>query len=147
MLRRSPLAGGAKDNEMNEQLIATIGKQIERLNALAEFAAEIPELVGVTGHGNVIGGASFGFEAPYNTETIRQNREILEAAGWKLNRERQWTDDGTFGQFYRKDGYELDIFYRPNYAGSTCKLNILGYEQKPIYEVTCLDAEPLAEAQ
>jgi hypothetical protein len=132
---------------MNEKLIANIRGQIERLNALAQFATEIPELVGVTGHGNVIGGASFGFEAPYNTEAIKQNREILEAAEWKLVRERQWTDDGTFGQFYHKDDHELDIFYRPNYVGSTCKLNILGYEQKPIYEVTCLDAEPLMEVR
>jgi hypothetical protein len=131
---------------MNEQLIANIKRQIENFTALAQVAAEIPELVGVTGPGSALGGNVFGFEAPYNTETIKQNREILEAAGWKFSREYQWKDDGTLGQFFRKDGYEIDIFYRPRYAGFTCKLNILGYEQKPIYEVTCLDAEPLVEA-
>jgi hypothetical protein len=132
---------------MNEQLIANIQKQIEAFTALAQVAAEIPELVGTTGPGNALGSYSFGFEAPYNTETIKINRERVEAAGWKLARERQWADDGTLGQFYRKDGYEIDIFYRPRYAGSTCKLTILGYEQKPIYEVTCLDAEPLMEVR
>jgi hypothetical protein len=130
---------------MNEKLIANIQKQIESLSALAEIAAEIPELIGVTGPGSALGGNVFGFEAPYNFETIKQNCEILETAGWSFRREYQWADDGTLGQFYHKDGYELDIFYRPRYVGSTCKLNILGYEQKPIYEVTCLDAEPLME--
>jgi hypothetical protein len=37
----------------------------------------------------------------------------------------------------------LSLLVRQDLAGSTCKLNVIGYEQKPIYEVTCLEAEPL----
>ncbi|CAK0758998.1 hypothetical protein CCP3SC15_2440008 [Gammaproteobacteria bacterium] len=82
------------------------------------------------------------FSFPRNNRLIHENAETLAAQGWVKHYEQQFTDDGVLSQEWTKDGCGIQIYYRPQIDGSSCKLKLLRTETKnvPVYEVVCLEA-------
>jgi hypothetical protein len=85
---------------------------------------------------------------PYNPE----KRTVLEAQlvelGWTKTDEGPDADNTSYGVKFTYPGIVGKVVIRmdPTAEGSTCKLNLIGFEKKPVYEFSCLDAEPLVEA-
>ena len=62
---------------------------------------------------------------------------------WKIKSEWQtvW-DNGRGGHFIsmrNPDYVYLDIDFRVEVEGATCVVKQIGFEQKPVYEITCAD--------
>lgn len=127
---------------MYEKALEMIDRNMKELEWARLEIASLPEMEFANFHHS--GGCSSCLigSMPYNTETLKLYRAKLEAAGWSFTRETLSTQDGVLCVDFHKPGAlgYLQIQMRPQYAGSTCKLNVIGYEQKPIYEVTCQDA-------
>lgn len=117
-----------------------IQMKISRMNDLASAVDGLPELSKTTYP--MLISEEITMSAPHDPALWTEHRAVLTENGWEFQYENRWTDDGCLGMGYRKDGVKLDIFYRPLMDGATCKLNLIGYENKevPIYEVTCLEA-------
>jgi hypothetical protein len=84
---------------------------------------------------------------PYNPE----KRAVLEAQlvelGWVKASESVDATTTSYGITFQHPGVfgKLVIRMDPTADGSTCKLNLIGFEKKPVYEFSCLGAEPLVE--
>lgn len=93
-------------------------------------------------HPCIFSDGSAGLDEPYDFQRIRDLAEKFKVAGFRLVREHTFTDDGCLGNWWMRDGVLMIIYFRPEMAGATCKLNKIGEQTKvvPIYEVTCMEA-------
>jgi hypothetical protein len=122
---------------MIEELIVTIETEIQSHTRMRDVLQGLPALEGLKrcqSHkpGEVI------LVFPYDMEAFHRNRAILETAGFT------WDGDLTIkphcGEVitnFTLDALEITVFLDPDEAGSTCQKSIIGYENKPIYEVIC----------
>jgi hypothetical protein len=121
-----------------------MNKVIERqIEALTELDKAISEMAYIFSSDTpCIGGLEALYSLPYDFRIIKVNRSEFEMHDFSLVHEKQWSDDGVLGQWYRRGTANITIFYRPQMAGSTCKITKIGEETKtvPIYEVTCMEA-------
>jgi hypothetical protein len=130
---------------MYQTLIDQIENNIENTKRLLEIVRCLPELEGIK-RTQPHDEKSVIVTMPYDYEMFRRNAETLKAAGWKQYGEINLSDDGVSGliTFYLGDsrwtGFVLSVHMHTDYEGATCKRSLLGYEQKPVYEITCLEA-------
>jgi ABC-type microcin C transport system duplicated ATPase subunit YejF len=122
---------------MIEKLIAEIEQDIASHTEMREVLQTLPSLEGlqrahVYRPGNVI------LTFPYDLEAFQRNRAILETAGFT------WDGDLTIkpscGEVitdFTLGALEITVFLDPDVEGSTCQKSIIGYENKPVYEVIC----------
>jgi hypothetical protein len=122
---------------MMEQLIVTIEKEIQSHTRMRDVLQTLPPLEGLKrcqSHkpGDVI------LVFPYDLEAFQRNRAILETAGFT------WDKDLTIkphcGEVitnFTLDALRIIVFLDPDVEGSTCQKSVIGYENKPIYEVIC----------
>jgi hypothetical protein len=128
---------------MYEDLKERIKKELEAAQNMLLAVETLPELEGNVlphpSHNTILSGM------PNNREFFQVNRARLEAAGWQYKHTMTNKNDGNLIVDFWNAEYSIEftmILY-PDMPGATCKRNLIGYEQKPIYEVTCMDAEPL----
>jgi hypothetical protein len=130
---------------MYEDLLNQLDKNKAKLDAKREAIEALPELEGVLYGSTFTDWVSLSF--PYKHELFNANKETMTAAGFRFMHESH-LDNGTYEQVYYSENHtDVTLYYRPEAEGSTCKRNLIGYKKpEPIYEVTCMDAEPLVEA-
>ena len=96
--------------------------------------------------------SGFDLDMPMSFPLMQEFREFVELQGWTMTDYNQhvWDngDAGTFCQVYLdKNDYDksFHVSFRLKHKGSTCKLQVVGYKQAPVYEVTCADSPNIWE--
>jgi len=129
---------------MYESLIENIERNIEKEHELMTLIRALPELEGIE-RTQTYDERMFILVMPYDYEMFKRNRAALLAAGWKQAGDIDTTQGGNgIVTFYqganRWVGFAISIHLEVDLPGATCKRNLLGYEQKPVYEIVCLNA-------
>jgi hypothetical protein len=131
---------------MYYRLITAIEKELAAHAEMLATLRTLPEMEGINQMqtfqpGHII------LCMPYDLEMFHRNRAILEAAGFKWNGDLSVaTGCGNVITKFDRGSLRINFHIDPDFTGSTCKKVLIGYVQAPIYEVTCMDAEPLIEA-
>lgn len=125
---------------MYEELIASIESHRKQAEALEAEIRNLPELEGIVNIHHAWDSCVI-VAFPYDLNMFSRNRAKLEAAGWVCdNRLEIVPSCGEALPDFHKGGLTLAVHLNPGYSGSACKRSVIGYEKKPIYEVTCLEA-------
>jgi hypothetical protein len=126
---------------MYKSLTDSINSDLANLEAIKAASEHLPELRDLGNPSSCAPVRSIVCNAPYSPALIREHQNALEAAGWTFSREYDYTANAQFvREFGFEQGVHLTIFYTPDVPGATCKVNIVGYEQRPVYERVCLEA-------
>ena len=129
---------------MYTNLISKLETEMETQRLMLETLRTMPELEGINRMQPAYRAGMIILLMPYDLPMFHRNREKLEALGFAWDGNQSVSPHcGDIITYFTKGNLEISIHINPDLAGSTCKKNLIGYEQKPIYEVTCMDAEPL----
>lgn len=129
---------------MYQKLIDEIENDIIGLQQLYAAINTLPKLEGVF-HMQVCDRDTIILSMPHNMEVFKVNQARLVEAGWKLNGINPSYDATcAIAKFYQGEnwwtGKVISIHLYTGVEGATCKRTLLGYEQRPVYEITCLEA-------
>ncbi len=128
---------------MYEELIAQLEKEISLQEKMVKLLRELAPLEGIVRMQPYQPGWIIMI-LPYDLEMFHRNREYLTALGFK------WDGNlivsphcGNILTAFRRDDLVIQFHISPDEEGSTCRRQVVGYEKEPIYEVTCLQADPI----
>jgi len=87
-------------------------------------------------------GSDFVFTLPLRFELIDVFKEFSRVQGWQVKNLRRYVwDDKRAGDFIDiydlENNYLFEVALRSSVEGSTCVINKIGEEMKPIFEVIC----------
>jgi hypothetical protein len=135
-------------NVQNE-LLLDVEKEIGNLESIRALVQRIPaELVhvyqtcacGIT--------RTILLSLPNNKDSKAETVSSLKDYGWKVLEEEVDKSSGDFTvelSHPECSGY-LKLYFHPDITGATCKRQVIGYSNKPIYAITCMEAESLISA-
>jgi hypothetical protein len=131
-----------------EKLLSDIETEKSNLEMRAEKLRNLPieELEAAFPEGSFSHfiGNTYSFILPLRFELIEQFKKFVATKeGWDLWGERQhvWGEkSGGIFMYLRVNGSSiLDIDFRTEKTGTTCIIQQIGFEQKPVFELICGD--------
>ena len=80
---------------------------------------------------------------PFNLDAEHEIQFLLERAGWKVvsRYNRDWAGDAVIEFEHPSAGRRFSVVMEPEKEGSTCRKQIVSYNQTPVYEIVCNGAE------
>jgi hypothetical protein len=123
----------------NENMQKQLNRIQEELNDLKIAFALLPDLGEIDG---CITELCFQADIPFSHEAVKDIQDRLTAAGWietsRYNRDH--AGDAVIVFTHPNANREFSVMLQPDWAGSTCKRNIVDYRHQPIYEIVCNEA-------
>ena len=130
---------------MYQELISQINSEVDSMNELINIVSAMPELEGlIRTQTHAPRTAILVF--PYELSVYKRNVAAMLNAGWKQFGDLEACSHGdtAIATFYKGEtrwtGIVISMHLDVTAEGSTCKRTLLGYEQRPVYEITCLEA-------
>jgi hypothetical protein len=124
-----------------------LDKRVQTLNILPieEIEAAFPE-----GYFSHITGCAYDFDLPWDFKLIQKVKDfVAQHSDWRISWENQkaWNEKDAshwFTVYIDKEYHQIDFNFKTKIAGTTCAIQQIGFEQKPVFEVVCGEgaAEP-----
>ena len=124
-----------------DTILDQLTKEQDHLTQLIEAVKDLPDLEKIY-NTSPFDNRGVIITMPCDLEAFGRNRDKLLAAGWEWDKNMSVHPHcGEIMPDFWKGGAYLYFHINPDYSGSTCKKRIIGHEEKPVYEIVCLEME------